>query len=70
MSNPLRYTNLYKEYLISNRKANMREKSKINGLRVKRYSNVVCRVNGLESISNNVSMMVTHNLRYNKPKEL
>ena len=30
----------------------MNEKSKINNLRVKRYSNIICRVNDFESITN------------------
>ena len=41
-----------KEELISNRKVNMSEMSKINSLRIKRYSNFVCRVNRLKSITN------------------
>ena len=45
-----------KEDLISNRKVNMSEMSKINNLRVKKYFNIVCRVNGLESIINKVTI--------------
>ena len=50
----------FKEDFISNRKVNVKEMSKINSLRVKRYSNYV---NGLyESMTNNVSLISTQHL--------